>query len=256
MPHWWCGSCDTTLVDHLTWTPCTTETVVAPLVLLVSAAVLYAQQKRVKLLKPHRSYLGLGESGLREATVAALVFAVAVSHSVWLVHYLVQRKAAFHYLYETALALNWCAALVSSVTSLLARNAQTWCQVYVCKLLCNLQAVLWQGKKHTVSVHLKFLLWPALFVYLWAVYTYTRIYLEHWDVDQPKLRIALLATAAFQACLTLVAAVIETVKYAWLHSATMWSGLVLYCTEQPVSSDVLFKPHCLGSHWQETCIWA
>lgn len=115
MPGWWCGSCDTTLVDHFTLTPCTAETVAVPLVLLVSTVVLYAQLKRVKLLKHHRSYLGLGDSGLREATVAALVFAVAVSHIVWLVHYSVQRKAAFHYLYETALALNWCAALVSSI---------------------------------------------------------------------------------------------------------------------------------------------
>lgn len=80
------------------------------------------------------------------------------------------------------------------------------------KLLGGPQAVLWQGRKHTVSVHLKFLLWPAAFVYLWAVYTYTRIYIEHWDVHQPKLRIALLATASFQALLILVAAVIETVK--------------------------------------------
>ena len=76
----------------------------------------------------------------------------------------------------------------------------------------NSQAVLWQGRKHTVSIHLKFLLWPATFVYLWAVYTYTRIYKEHWDVAQPKLRIALLATACFQACLTFLTATVETFK--------------------------------------------
>lgn len=115
MPQWWCGSSDTTLVDHYTLTPCTTETVVTPLILLISAGVLYTQQKRVTLLTRHRSYLNLGHYGLREATVAATLFAVAVSHSVWLVHYLVQRQAAFHYLFEASLALNWCAALVSLV---------------------------------------------------------------------------------------------------------------------------------------------
>lgn len=115
MPGWWCGSCDTTFVDHYTLTPCTAETVVTPLILLVSAAVLYAQQKRVKLLRSHRSYLSLNHYGLREAFVAASLLAIAVSHSVWLVHYLVQHKAAFHYLYESGFAAVWCAALVSSM---------------------------------------------------------------------------------------------------------------------------------------------
>lgn len=118
MPGPWCGHSDSTFVDHQTLTPCTAETVASPLFLLVSGAVLYTQYKRVKLLRRHRSYLGLGSFGFREATVSASVLTLAVSHTVWLVHYIVQHQAAFHFLYEAVFAVTWCAALVSLFTLL------------------------------------------------------------------------------------------------------------------------------------------
>jgi len=90
------------------------------------------------------------------------------------------------------------------------------CEVVpICSALrhCHLmQAVVWQGRQQSVSVHLKFLLWPAAIVYIWVLYTSTRIYLEHWDVASPLERIFLLATACFQTVLGTAAAVAETVK--------------------------------------------
>lgn len=75
-----------------------------------------------------------------------------------------------------------------------------------------MQAVVWQGRQHSVSVHLKFLLWPAAFVYVWALYTSVHIYLEHWDVDSSLERILLLATACFQTLFGTAAAITETIK--------------------------------------------
>ncbi|KAL0050286.1 hypothetical protein WJX82_008140 [Trebouxia sp. C0006] len=151
---------------------------------LIAAALLYTQIKRVQLLKRHRSYLNLGNYGIREAFVAAALVALTVSHVAWLAFYIWQRQAAYHYLCEATMALYWGAAL----------------------------AVVWQGRQHSVSVHLKFLLWPAAIVYTWVLYTSTRIYLEHWDVASPLERNFLLATACFQTVLGTAAAVTETAK--------------------------------------------
>ena len=80
------------------------------------------------------------------------------------------------------------------------------------KSLINLQTVVWQGRQQSVSIHLKFLRWPAAVVYSWALYTTVRIYLEHWDVSNPLERTVLLATGCFQFALTAAAAVTETIK--------------------------------------------
>ncbi|DBB08612.1 TPA: hypothetical protein ACH3X3_008741 [Trebouxia sp. C0006] len=184
MPAWWCGPTDTKPIDHYTLTPCTAETAGSPIMWLIAAALLYTQIKRVQLLKRHRSYLNLGNYGIREAFVAAALVALTVSHVAWLAFYIWQRQAAYHYLCEATMALYWGAAL----------------------------AVVWQGRQHSVSVHLKFLLWPAAIVYTWVLYTSTRIYLEHWDVASPLERNFLLATACFQTVLGTAAAVTETAK--------------------------------------------
>ncbi|KAL3160766.1 hypothetical protein ABBQ38_009179 [Trebouxia sp. C0009 RCD-2024] len=152
--------------------------------LLIAATVLYVQFNRVRLLKRHRSYLGLGNYGILEAFVAAVLVALTVSHVGWLIFYLVQRQAAYHYLYEAVMATYWAAAL----------------------------AVVWQGRQHSVSVHLKFLIWPAAIVYIWALYTAVQIYLGKWDVQSSFERIVLLATTCFQALLASSAAVTETLK--------------------------------------------
>ena len=112
MPGWWCGPADTKAVDHSTLTPCTAETAGSPVMLLIAAVVLYVQLNRVRLLKRHRSYLGLGNYGIIEAFVAAVLVALTVSHTGWLVFYIVQRHAAYHYLYEAVMATYWAAALV------------------------------------------------------------------------------------------------------------------------------------------------
>lgn len=120
MPGWWCGPTDTKAVDHSTLTPCTTETAGSPVMLLIAVTVLYIQLNRVRLLTRHRSYLGLGNYGILEAFVAAVLVALTVSHVGWLIFYLVQHQAAYHYLYETVMALYWAAALVRSNLPLLA----------------------------------------------------------------------------------------------------------------------------------------
>ena len=120
MPGWWCGPADTKAVDHSTLTPCTAETAGSPVMLLIAAVVLYVQLNRVRLLKRHRSYLGLGNYGIIEAFVAAVLVALTVSHAGWLVFYIVQRQAAYHYLYEAVMALCWAAALVRHLLSLLS----------------------------------------------------------------------------------------------------------------------------------------
>lgn len=120
MPGWWCGPTDTKPVDHSTLTPCTTETAGSPVMLLIAAVVLYVQLNRVRLLRRHRSYLGLRNYGILEAFVAAVLVALTVSHVGWLIFYLVQHQAAYHYLYEAVMATYWAAALVRSRLPLLA----------------------------------------------------------------------------------------------------------------------------------------
>ena len=120
MPGWWCGPADTKAVDHSTLTPCTAETAGSPVMLLIAAVVLYVQLNRVRLLKRHRSYLGLGNYGIIEAFVAAVLVALTVSHTGWLIFYIVQRQAAYHYLYEAVMATYWAAALVRCLLSLLS----------------------------------------------------------------------------------------------------------------------------------------
>lgn len=112
MPGWLCGPADTKAVDHSTVTPCTAETAGSPVMLLIAAIVLYVQLNRVRLLTRHRSYLGLGNYGIIEAFVAAVLVALAVSHTGWLIFYIVQHQAAYHYLYEAVMAMYWAAALV------------------------------------------------------------------------------------------------------------------------------------------------
>ena len=184
--------------------------------LLIAAAVLYIQLNRVRLLKRHRSYLGLGNYGIIEAFVAAVLVALTVSHIGWLIFYTIQRQAAYHYLYESAMATYWAAALVRDIKLLLsvphAGASTTSVSLGPPDALCTLQAVVWQGRQNFVSVHLKFLIWPAAIVYIWALYTSVQIYLGHWDVSSPLERILLLATACFQTLLAASAAVTETVK--------------------------------------------
>ncbi len=209
MPAWWCGPTDTKPIDHYTLTPCTAETAGSPIMWLIAAALLYTQIKRVQLLKRHRSYLNLGNYGIREAFVAAALVALTVSHVGWLAFYIWQHQAAYHYLYEATMALYWGTALVGLAAAFACKV------VLICCALRNgnlTQAVVWQGRQHSVSVHLKFLLWPAAIVYIWVLYTSTRIYLEHWDVASHLERIFLLATACFQTVLGTAAAVTETVK--------------------------------------------
>lgn len=209
MPGWWCGPTDTKAVDHSTLTPCTAETVGSPVMLLIAATVLYVQFNRVRLLKRHRSYLGLGNYGILEAFVAAVLVALTVSHVGWLIFYLVQRQAAYHYLYEAVMATYWAAALVRSNLPLLAAPHLCPLQQHIARAM---QAVVWQGRQHSVSVHLKFLIWPAAIVYIWALYTAVQIYLGKWDVQSSFERIVLLATTCFQALLASSAAVTETLK--------------------------------------------
>lgn len=190
-------------------TPCTAETAGSPIMLLVAAIVLYVQLNRVRLLKRHRSYLGLGNYGIIEAFVAAVLVALTVSHTGWLIFYAVQHQAAYHYLYEAVMATYWAAALVRCLLSLLSTPHRGALHH---NTLCALQAVVWQGRQNSVSVHLKFLIWPAAVVYIWALYTAVQIYLGHWDVQSPLERILLIATACFQALLATSAAVMETLK--------------------------------------------
>lgn len=119
MPGWWCGPADTKAVDHSTLTPCTAETAGSPVLLLIAAIVLYVQLNRVRLLKRHRSYLGLGNYGIIEAFVAAVLVALTVSHTGWLIFYIAQHQAAYHYLYEAVMAIYWAAALVRCLSLLL-----------------------------------------------------------------------------------------------------------------------------------------
>lgn len=209
MPGWWCGPADTKAVDHSTLTPCTAETAGSPVMLLIAAVVLYVQLNRVRLLKRHRSYLGLGNYGIIEAFVAAVLVALTVSHTGWLVFYIVQRHAAYHYLYEAVMATYWAAALVRRLLFLLFTSHPT---ASTTTHLRSLQAVVWQGRQTSVSVHLKFLIWPAAVVYIWALYTSVQIYLGHWDIPSPLERILLLATCCFQALLAISAGVTETLK--------------------------------------------
>ena len=210
MPGWWCGSTDTKAVDHSTLTPCTAETVGSPVMLLIAATVLYIQLNRVRLLKRHRSYLGLRNYGILEAFVAAVLVALTVSHVGWLIFYIVQHQAAYHYLYEAVMALYWAAALVRPKLTSAVCTTPVSLQQHL--TLRAMQAVVWQGRQHSVSVHLKFLLWPAAIVYLWALYTAIQIYLGKWDVQNSYERILLLATTCFQALLASSAAVTETLK--------------------------------------------
>ena len=117
MPGWWCGPNDREPLDHATLTPCTAETAGSPVLWIIAAAVLYTQIKRLQLLRRHRSYLGLGSYGVREAFVAAALVALTVSHAGWLVFYVWQHQAAFHYLYESTMLLYWGAALVGHLVS-------------------------------------------------------------------------------------------------------------------------------------------
>ena len=87
--------------------------------LLIAAAVLYVQFNRIRLLKRHRSYLNLGNYGILEAFVAAALVALTVSHTGWLIFYIVQHQAAYHYLYEAIMILCWGAALVRAALPLL-----------------------------------------------------------------------------------------------------------------------------------------
>ena len=140
MPGWWCGPADTKAVDHSTLTPCTAETAGSPVMLLIAAIVLYVQMNRVRLLKRHRSYLGLGNYGIIEAFVAAVLVALTVSHTGWLIFYLVQRQAAYHYLYEAVMAMYWAAALVWRFLSLLSTSrpaASTTAHCMLCRQWCG-----------------------------------------------------------------------------------------------------------------------
>ena len=177
---------------------------------LIAAAILYTQIKRVQLLKRHRSYLNLGNYGIREAFVAAALVALTTTHLVWLAFYVWQHQAAYHYLYEGTMSVYWGAALVSQSGFFGANSSRT--AKASCDSVCTMQAVVWQGRQHSVSVHLKFLLWPAVIVYIWALYTSTRIYLAHWDVSSRLERIMLLAAGSFQTLLSITAAFTETFK--------------------------------------------
>ena len=122
MSRWWCGPSDTKPLDHSTFTPCTAATAGSPVLLLIAAAVLYVQLNRIRLLKRHRAYLNLRNYGIIEAFVAAALVALAVSHSGWLVYYIIQHQAAYHYLYESTMALYWGLALVSCVLPVLLQS--------------------------------------------------------------------------------------------------------------------------------------
>ena len=108
------------------------------------------------------------------------------------------------------MSVYWGAALVSQSGFFGANSSRT--AKASCDSVCTMQAVVWQGRQHSVSVHLKFLLWPAVIVYIWALYTSTRIYLDHWDVSSRLERIMLLAAGSFQTLLSITAAFTETFK--------------------------------------------
>lgn len=67
------------------------------------------------------------------------------------------------------------------------------------------------GHSRGVMVHLKVLLWPALVLYCWEVYTCILMVIAGWGVDR-TLAIALLVTASIQAAAVLAAAVSESLK--------------------------------------------
>ena len=67
------------------------------------------------------------------------------------------------------------------------------------------------GHRRGVMVNLKVLLWPALVLYCWEVYTCALMAAAGWGVGRP-LAITLLVTASIQAAAVLAAAVSESLK--------------------------------------------
>ena len=75
----------------------------------------------------------------------------------------------------------------------------------------SVQVLMCFGHSRGVMMHFKVLLWPALILYCWEVYTCILQVVMGWGVDR-GLAIALLVSACVQAAAILAAAVSESLK--------------------------------------------
>lgn len=213
---------------HGTFSPCQSETISAALLLALAAIVIGTQYRTMRLLS-RRGYLGK-QTWTAASTVSACSIALlAATHAVSLVFSAVSlaRKAngaPYNIFYEAAQFLIWTAALVRPSWSghvcspfpgaLCCVPGSCAAPELICACL-SMQGMLGLAHQQGVMLHFKLLMWPALVLAAWELYTCLLMAVNGWGFGG-GLSVMLLVTASIQAAALLAATISESLKCAWL----------------------------------------